>query len=334
MMSTFAAPCLAPQPASSSSSSSSPSKGAPRAPPPSARDRSPSSTSSSSAARAPPPAQTDASAFRLSFSLSDPVLRNSAAAAVAQASTAPVFSWMVTIMAYQHRHGGGMIQVGRKLYCDGGIRRFYRGMGISLVQVPLLRLGQVASTDVAFENLAPLGLPDAAAAAAASVGAAGCRGVLAPLANLSAVQQVHGKEGLRFFKEKVRGRPSALWSGAGGSMATSVLGHYTWCISHRKLQERLPEPPGAHGRDLRNAAVGFLSTSISDLSTNFLRVLTTFQQTEREQIGYLTCARRLVAEQGLLGLFGRGLSTRLLASGSQGAVFNVVWKAITQKMDL
>ena len=46
--------------------------------------------------------------------------------------------WMRTTINYQYRHGGTMLQTFRKLYTEGGIPRFYRGLLPALVQVRLL----------------------------------------------------------------------------------------------------------------------------------------------------------------------------------------------------
>ena len=37
-------------------------------------------------------------------------------------------------------------------------------------------------------------------------------------------------------------------------------------------------------------------------------------------------ARAVVAEEGVLGLLGRGLKTRILANGLQGILFSILWK--------
>ena len=37
-------------------------------------------------------------------------------------------------------------------------------------------------------------------------------------------------------------------------------------------------------------------------------------------------ARRVVHQDGRLGLFGRGLKTRILANGLQGLLFSILWK--------
>lgn len=37
-------------------------------------------------------------------------------------------------------------------------------------------------------------------------------------------------------------------------------------------------------------------------------------------------ARKIIHDEGLLGLFGRGLGTRILANGLQGLMFSVLWK--------
>lgn len=37
-------------------------------------------------------------------------------------------------------------------------------------------------------------------------------------------------------------------------------------------------------------------------------------------------ARVIVAQEGITGLFGRGLKTRILANGLQGILFSILWK--------
>jgi len=37
-------------------------------------------------------------------------------------------------------------------------------------------------------------------------------------------------------------------------------------------------------------------------------------------------ARAVIAADGVIGLFGRGLSTRILANGLQGLLFSVLWE--------
>lgn len=39
----------------------------------------------------------------------------------------------------------------------------------------------------------------------------------------------------------------------------------------------------------------------------------------------------VVDADGLVGLFGRGLSTRIIANGFQGLTFSVIWKALEEK---
>jgi hypothetical protein len=39
---------------------------------------------------------------------------------------------MRTIMNYQYRYGGGMVSSAKKLYSDGGYKRYYAGLGPAL----------------------------------------------------------------------------------------------------------------------------------------------------------------------------------------------------------
>jgi hypothetical protein len=64
---------------------------------------------------------------------------------------------------------------------------------------------------------------------------------------------------------------------------------------------------------------------ISDTVSNSLRVVKTYRQVHECEVGYLTAAKEVVAADGLLGLFGRGLKTRIIANGCQGVMFTVLW---------
>lgn len=81
----------------------------------------------------------------------------------------------------------------------------------------------------------------------------------------------------------------------------------------------------------RQALIGFCATLISDTVSNSLRVIKTSRQVHEREVGYLTIAKNIVAVDGLLGLFGRGLKTRLTVNGCQGIMFSVLWKLL---MDL
>lgn len=43
----------------------------------------------------------------------------------------------------------------------------------------------------------------------------------------------------------------------------------------------------------------------------------------------VTAAKEIVSTEGLLGLFGRGLPTRLMTNGLQGLLFSILWKLFT-----
>jgi hypothetical protein len=47
--------------------------------------------------------------------------------------------WMRTIMNYQYRYGTTTKEAFNALYKDGGVLRFYRGIGPALIQGPLSR---------------------------------------------------------------------------------------------------------------------------------------------------------------------------------------------------
>ena len=62
------------------------------------------------------------------------------------AMTGQVFGlmWMRTMINHQYRYGGTISTTFKKLYKEGGIPRFYRGIGFALMQAPISRFGDTA----------------------------------------------------------------------------------------------------------------------------------------------------------------------------------------------
>lgn len=74
--------------------------------------------------------------------------------------------------------------------------------------------------------------------------------------------------------------------------------------------------------------VGICASAVSDTVSNSLRVIKTVKQTGTDgSLGYGDVVKNIIAKDGLKGLFGRGLSTRLITNMLQSMVFSVGWKA-------
>lgn len=95
------------------------------------------------------------------------------------------------------------------------------------------------------------------------------------------------------------------------------------------LNSTLPVPP-----TLPNPPAGVASSAVSDTVSNSLRVIKTVKQTNTDgSLSYVDCVKNIIAKDGLKGLFGRGLSTRLLTNMLQSMVFSVGWKAIEEELN-
>lgn len=91
----------------------------------------------------------------------------------------------------------------------------------------------------------------------------------------------------------------------------------------------------------RSGLIGLMASCVSDICSNSLRVIKTTKQTaslagngsndgatdvEEKELSYQQAVKIIVEEDGWIGLFGRGLQTRLLTNALQGALFSVLWK--------
>merc|ERR1712232_995329 len=197
--------------------------------------------------------------------------------------------------------GGGLVETVQKLWAEGGIPRFYRGLAPGLIQAPVSRFGDTAANDGALAALEHTSLPTAAKTMCASGCAAGFRVFLMPVDAWKTTKQVEGKDGLKRLIEKTKKHPTALWQGAMGAMTATWVGHYPWIYTNNQLRESLPQFDFMYGKYVRNACIGFCSAAVSDSISNSLRVLKTTRQTSLVPVSYMAPAQQIVAKEGLAG---------------------------------
>lgn len=250
--------------------------------------------------------------------------------------------WMRTTMNYQYRNGTTTTRAFKHLFAEGskdgggtwgGVRRFYRGIGPGLLQGPLSRFGDTAANAGVLAVMDSIeqtrDLPAAVKTVAASLGAASWRICLMPIDCCKTSLQVEGKGALLKVATKVRtSGPQVLWHGSLAACSGTFVGHYPWFATYNTLQELIPKPKDdeAFKKLSRNAVIGFTSSVVSDTCSNSIRVVKTYKQTCTEVVSYPQAVKNVVAKDGWIGMFGRGLKTRILANGMQGLMFSVLWK--------
>lgn len=260
-----------------------------------------------------------------------------AAAAVVQVCS---LMWLRTSMNYQYRFGGTLQSSLQELYSEGGIPRLYQGLPFAIFQGPLTRFGDTAANVGVLALLESL--PETAQwplplkTAAGSLTAGLWRIVLMPIDTSKTCLQVEGAAGLDRLKQRVvEGGPAPLYQGALASAAATAAGHFPWFLTYNFLSERIPAVSREDALLLflvRAAALGLAASCVSDCTSNSLRVIKTTKQTAglgddaTEEISYRAALALVLEKDGVPGLLGRGLQTRLLTNAIQGALFSVLWK--------
>ena len=284
------------------------------------------------------PQTKDANASQIMQKATGAAFRGGIAGASAQAINVMGLMWMRTVMNYQYRYSGGFFEVLGKLYRDGGVPRLYRGLVPALMQAPLSRFGDTFSNTGVLVLLdssdKTKDLPVGIKTAVASSGAACFRLFLMPIDACKTTKQVEGQAGLNLLLQKVRVHGiSKLWHGSMGAMSATWVGHFPWFFTNNYLTKTLPKFDFENGKYVRNALIGFCSSVVSDSISNSLRVVKTTKQTSLEPISYSQTVQQILAKDGYVGLFGRGLKTRIATNGLQGMLFSVGWRAIQEELD-
>lgn len=239
--------------------------------------------------------------------------------------------WLRTTVNYQYRYGMSTTQALKHLYAEGGVGRFYRGVGPALIQGPLSRFGDTAANAgvLAFMESHPStrDLPVGVKTLAASAAAGLFRIFLMPVDAMKTIMQVEGKNGLPALAGKVRaGGPGVLYHGALAASAATFAGHYPWFATYNFLNGALPVYEELPKKLTRAAFIGFCASAISDTVSNSIRVIKTTKQTATTPMTYPQVVKSVVQADGVMGLMGRGLKTKIISNGIQGLLFSVLWR--------
>jgi hypothetical protein len=259
-------------------------------------------------------------------------LNGGAAGSAAMVTQVLSLMWLRTTMNYQYRHGSSTLTALKTLYKDGGIPRFYRGLLPALIQGPLSRFGDTAANSGIMyylnQNPTTKDLNVGTKSFFCSTGAALWRIVIMPIDSIKTNMQVNGKDGLKVLSNKInKGGVPVLYNGALASSSATFVGHFPWFFTYNYLNQKLPNyDDQLFYKFLRNGAIGFSSSFISDTCSNSLRVIKTTKQTHNENISYSKAVNIVIKKDGITGLFFRGLQTRILANGLQSALFTITWK--------
>ena len=256
------------------------------------------------------------------------------AAGVIQVGT---FMWMRTAMNYQYANGGTMLGSIKSLYKEGGVPRLYKGMSFAIVQAPLSRFGDTAANTgviAALEAYYPQ-MPVSVMTGFASVGGATWRIFLTPVDTFKTTLQVQGNAAFNLLKDKVKaGGVGVLYNGAAANFAANWVGNYPWFATFNYLQKNIPQQDTALKQNCRNAVIGMCASIVSDCISNSLRVVKTVKQTSGDaNLGYIDAIKGVLEKDGMKGLFGRGLSTRIATNVLQAMVFSVAWKGIEAELN-
>lgn len=242
--------------------------------------------------------------------------------------------WLRTTINYQYKTGYTLSQSFKKLYKEGKIRRFYRGITPALLQGPLSRFGDTASNTGVITTLnsydstkeLPLFIKTICSSSIASLWRIG----IMPIDTVKTSLQVNGKEGIKILTNKYKKNGIKIYYyGSLGAFGATYIGHFPWYTTYNYLDKYLSNYENSFQQISRNAMIGFCCSAISDTTSNSIRVLKTFRQTNDVDISYMNTVKHIINKDGYYSLFTRGLKTKILSNGIQSMMFTVLWKHFT-----
>ena len=209
------------------------------------------------------------------------------AGALAMVVQVVALMWMRTTINFQHKYGMSTGEALAALYAQGGITRFYQGMGAALLQAPLSRFGDTAAYAGLTALLENVDMPASLKTLCASFAAALFRIFITPIDTFKTTLQVDGAAGMGILSDRIaKSGFSTLYSGALGSSVATLVGHYPWFLTYDFLNSRVPKYDGSIAKLSRSAILGFISALTSDVVSNSVRVVKTRNSAARSRAAH------------------------------------------------
>lgn len=242
--------------------------------------------------------------------------------------------WLRTTMNYQFKNGGTTLSTLKLLYKDGGIPRFYRGVSFALINAPIARFGDTAANVGVMSYLEDSDMSKANKTFIGSSIAGLWRITIMPIDAFKSHLQIHGNDGISILKKKIAKEGyKSLYNGAKASYFGTLVGHFPWFYTYNYLQDEIPKQESAILNFLRSGSIGFCSSATSDIVSNSIRIMKINKQTGNEA-SYKEVVENVLKKDGVVGMFTRGLKTKLLINGLQGFIFVVVFDKMKNYLNL
>lgn len=235
--------------------------------------------------------------------------------------------WLRTTMNYQCARGTRLWETLVLLWREGGVPRFYQGFWFACVQAPLTRFGDVTANEGVrhlFEGSEALSaLPTSVRSLVVSSLAVTFRLLVHPLDSVKTNMQIYGPAAHKKLVARIHVEgPYFLFDGAAAGSISNFIGQYPYWLTYNALA------PFAQHRPFMLALCALAATCVSDCFANTFRVLKTARQTMAGVNSYAEVARVIIRTDGVRGLLGRALLTRMVTNSVQAVVFTLVLRRL------
>lgn len=240
--------------------------------------------------------------------------------------------WLRTIVNHQYRTGYTFKSTYNTLMKEGGIIRFYRGYPYAMMLAPLSRFGDTAMNIGVMTMLEDKDLSLSTKTFLGSCGASLWRISIMPFDTCKTSMQVNGSNGMKILRDKIRVNGyGTLYHGSLAAAGSTLVGHFPWFFTYNYLNTTIPKQDSNLKNLGRSAFIGFMSSSLSDITSNAFRVIKTNRQTNKDNIGYIKLTKDIIKKDSLIGLFTRGLKTKIITNGIQGMCFTIMFDYLKNK---
>ena len=228
-----------------------------------------------------------------------------------------------TISKYQYKYNFSINKCVSEIYKEGKISRFYYGYIPTIIDCGLCK-----SIDIYIYNKINNDYPNKSIVHKSiliGLNSSVLKATLTPLDCISNIYHVYGHKGTSIIQNKIKNNGiMSLYNGVGPILILTTLSNILWFGSFQFLEKYNKYNINTY---LQNGMNGFISSSISNIILNPIRVLKIYKQTSTNNNNYLQHFSDLIKDNKF-NIFYRGLSSRVLIYGVQSALFTIIWKRL------
>ena len=231
--------------------------------------------------------------------------------------------WLRVINKYQYRYGYSIHKTISKLYKEGKMPRFIKGIIPATIDSSLCKMGDIFIYSYVKENFSD----ESTLSQSFLIGffSSFHKFLLTPLDTISVNYHVYGDSAPKTLQNEIKKNGIlSLYNGGCSILGLSAISSTIWFSFFINYENYTKQYINERNKSFIDGINGAAASVSSTLILNPIHALKTYRQTKH--LSYVNSLRDMIDKTSIINSLYRGMSSRLIIKSLQSSLFVVLWK--------